>query len=118
MSRDPTDGVTGDRRHHCLKGTSGLSLREQRSVGIRQGEAGAMSQEAELESHKWGKTWLGPMEPSLQNRKHDTRGRSDPVPKAQPCFPHKLQHSLSIHLISQQPVLHSVAKCTLNVTQA
>ena len=54
MARDPTDGVTGDRRRQCLKGMcqvpQPLSQREWRAGDIRQGEEdGATSQEAELE---------------------------------------------------------------------
>lgn len=66
MSRDPHRWSYRGQEASLPKGDmSGLSLREQRSVDIRQGEAGAMSQEAELESYKWGKTWTYGAEQSL-----------------------------------------------------
>lgn len=53
-ARDPTDGVTGDRRCQRSKGTcrvpQPLSQRERRAGDVGQGEEdGATSQEAELE---------------------------------------------------------------------
>lgn len=81
-----------------------ISQREWRAGDVRQGEEdGATPQEAELEHHKWGKTWLEPTEPnspSLQNGKHDTRRGSDPDPKPQPC--RHLHGGCSIQFYSSQ----------------